>query len=177
MLEYADVYKCMCACVFEHFHCATIQGPPTPTLLNSLTCTSVVHRGAGWRTSRIPLVYPPSFSFPSLSPSHPDAHRIPNADLLRRPRVSKDTHAHAKTEHCLLVIYKKPTDRRTRPPFCLIQLRIVKWNSSGVIRFNYGNLKWPNTTCLHTGDHLNFFWKCQLHLIFKDGNMLSISIR
>lgn len=39
-----------------------------------------------------PCVSSPLFA-PSLSPSHPDAHRIPNVDLLRRPLVSKDTHA------------------------------------------------------------------------------------
>lgn len=51
--------------VHAYKHTLSLCHPPPPTWL---THTSVVRRGTGWRTSSVPLVYPPLFLLPPSLP-------------------------------------------------------------------------------------------------------------
>lgn len=129
MLEYADVRR---ACTNTHFHCAI---PRSHTHLSSTGAQGDVQ-------AESPLCILPLFS-PSLSPrctQNTECGSITEALSLQR-------HTRTQTEHFLLVIYKKSTDRQTRLPFCLNLQRtlseIILESSASIM----ADLKWPPTIC------------------------------
>lgn len=96
----SSMQMCMSVRLYAHTH--THNNP----LLNLPLAYICRPQGRRVTYTLSPPVYPPLLS---LAPSHPDAHRIGNVDLLRRPCLSEDTHAR-KSERVLSVIYKKQTN-------------------------------------------------------------------
>lgn len=120
----------MCVCTNAHFHCVAP--------LNSLTHTSVVRRGTWWRTSRVPLVYPASFLSLPLTQMHTEYWMW----IYYRGLASLKTCMHANRTFSFSYLYK--VDRQSDTAAMLSKsAENCKWNYPAVIRFIYGDSKWP----------------------------------